>query len=277
MAVAETGQWVGYLSGGCIEHAVAAEAVAAIAAGRSRRVRYGRGSPYLDIILPCGSAIDLVFDVGITLDTLVDIDARLANRLPAAMTIPIPAAGDGQAASFSRLYLPRRRLMILGTGPVAVQLARVGQAGGFDVALHSPDDLTLEAGRASGVASRPLRMPNPSGIAADSRTAIAFVFHDHGREAELLPAALRTEAFYIGALGSRETQRQRLETLKRQGFGESQLERLRGPAGLLPRARSAFDIALSFLAEIVLAERHAELLARSAPAERRPMAPAAAE
>ena len=167
MAVAETGQWVGYLSGGCIEHAVAAEAVAAIAAGRSRRVRYGRGSPYLDIILPCGSAIDLVFDVGISLDTLVDIDARLANRLPAAMTIPMTAAGDGQAASFSRLYLPRRRLMILGTGPVAVQLARVGQAGGFDVALHSPDDLTLEAGRASGVASRFLRMPNPSGIAAD--------------------------------------------------------------------------------------------------------------
>ncbi|HWK15230.1 MAG TPA: XdhC family protein [Rhizobiaceae bacterium] len=64
MAVAETGEWVGYLSGGCIERAIAAEACAAIWSGAPRRVRYGRGSPYMDIRLPCGGAIELVIDVG---------------------------------------------------------------------------------------------------------------------------------------------------------------------------------------------------------------------
>src|SRR5690606_24935613 len=88
MAVVETGQWVGYLSGGCIERAVAAEAVAAIEEGRPRRVRYGRGSRYMDIQLPCGGAIELVIDVGVNAAELQRIDTLLRARLNAALEIP---------------------------------------------------------------------------------------------------------------------------------------------------------------------------------------------
>lgn len=177
----------------------------------------------------------------------------------------VASHNPGEATSICRLYLPRRRLLVLGVGPVAIQLMRLGQAGGFEVVLQSPDDHTLAAARLSHVETHAL--PSTAGLVgrvADSRTAIAFVFHDHDREAELLPAALQTKAFYIGALGSHETQRRRLEALRKQGFGSSQLARLHGPAGLLPHARSAFDIALSIVAEIAQAEPRAELLARPA-------------
>ena len=149
MAVAEGGAWVGYLSGGCIERAVAEEAVDAIRSGRSRRVRYGRGSRYIDISLPCGSAIELVFDVDVPLARLKAIDGRLRHRQAAVMEVPVagPAVegSTGPAAFLRRTYLPRRRLVIFGLGPVAVQLTRVAAAAGLEVALHTPDDATAAA------------------------------------------------------------------------------------------------------------------------------------
>ena len=58
MAVSESGEWAGYISGGCLEAAIALEAQAAIKAGKPRLLRYGKGSPYFDIQLPCGSGLD---------------------------------------------------------------------------------------------------------------------------------------------------------------------------------------------------------------------------
>src|SRR5690349_14277087 len=61
MGVAEDGRFAGSFSGGCIEAAVVAEAMEAIRDGRPRQVRYGAGSPYIDIRLPCGGGVDLLF------------------------------------------------------------------------------------------------------------------------------------------------------------------------------------------------------------------------
>lgn len=259
MAVAESGAWVGYLSGGCIERAVAEEAVDAIRAGRSRRVRYGRGSRYIDISLPCGSAIELVFDVAVPLARLEAVDGRLKHRQPAAMDVPVAGpqveGASGPSVILRRTYLPRRRLVIFGLGPVAVQLVKVAAACGLEVVLHTPDDATAAAaGTSTG-----------SGAAAeavlrgmDARSAIVFAFHDHDREERLLPAALATDAFYIGAMGSRATQAKRLDTLCRKGFDEAQLRRIHGPAGLLDHARSASDLAVSIVAQVVAAAREGE-------------------
>jgi xanthine/CO dehydrogenase XdhC/CoxF family maturation factor len=62
MAVSETGEYVGYLSGGCLERSVTTEALTAISEGRNRLVSYGKGSPYLDLQLPCGSTLDIYID-----------------------------------------------------------------------------------------------------------------------------------------------------------------------------------------------------------------------
>ena len=84
------------------------------------------------------------------------------------------------------------------------------------------------------------------------------MFHDHDWERALLPAALATDAFYIGAIGSRATQRTRLRQLAEMGFNPVQLKRIHGPAGLFASAKNATDIALSILAEIAQVEQSLE-------------------
>lgn len=266
MAVSETGAWVGYLSGGCIERAIAAEAGDAIASGCSRRVRYGRGSRYIDISLPCGSAIELIFDVRVPLARLDAIDARLEQRQPAVLQVPVAGPqidGGKEELFFTRCYLPRRRLVVLGLGPVPVHLARVAIAAGFEVVVRTPDELTADAARLAGAAIGLSGEGDLEDI--DDRSAVVFAFHDHDREERLLPAVLATDAFYIGAMGSRATQVQRLEKLREKGFGRMDLERIQGPAGLLPHARSASDLALSILAQVVEAARGEEAALISFP------------
>jgi len=251
MVVSETGKWVGYLSGGCIERAVVAEAIEAIREGKNRTVRYGRGSKYLDIQLPCGSAIELVFEVDRRLAELSNIDALLRNRQPASITIAV-SHNDANHDDFERCcYLPRRRLLIAGFGPSAVQLARLARVSGFGVQLYSPDKPTLQAAEShdvevTGVISPTVIPP----LRADTRTAFVSMFHDHNWELSFLPEILKTEAFYIGALGSRATHRQRLVQLSQLGIDEMQLRRIHGPAGLYAGGKSASDVALSILAEI---------------------------
>jgi xanthine dehydrogenase accessory factor len=77
------------------------------------------------------------------------------------------------------------------------------------------------------------------------------MFHDHEWEMELLPAALHTEAFYIGAMGSRATHRARVRQLEEKGIARASIDRIHGPAGLFSGSKSAGDIALSILAELV--------------------------
>jgi xanthine dehydrogenase accessory factor len=252
MAVGEDGDWVGYLSGGCIERAVISEALAAIEEGHNRRIRYGKGSPYLDISLPCGSAIELYFDVKLSEQDLRPVADAVADRAEAGFSFLAEDCETSANNTYSMTYLPRRRLVVLGTGPVAVLLCRLAAASSFEVALYSNDEPTLGYAAATGAATHPLktarRVPD---IDIDSRTAIAFLFHDHDWEEELLPAVLGSDAFYIGAIGSRRTHGKRVEMLRQRGISPIDIERIHGPAGLFAGSKSAPDIALSILAEVV--------------------------
>lgn len=257
MAVSETGNWVGYLSGGCLERAVVAEAIAAIENNENRRVRYGKGSRYIDVQLPCGSAIELVFDVHLSAKTLIAVQARLDARLPASLIIPAEL-GSETTVAITRSYQPRRKLIVAGVGPAAVHLARLGHLSRFQAILHSPDAATLDSAKANGLATASIdsihAIPE---FDADAQSAIVFMFHDHEWEKRLIPAALNSRAFYIGALGSRRTHRLRLEMLAGLGIDSIQMQRVRGPAGIFSGAKSAPDVALSILAEIVQFERAA--------------------
>ena len=258
MAVSETGDWVGYLSGGCIERAVVSEALDALHENQNRRVRYGKGSRYIDIALPCGSAIELFFDVTQEPRMLGQIDAALTQRREAAMTFTAIGADEVSAVDIVQNFRPRRRLIVAGVGPSAVQVCRVAIVSGFEVELMSGDAATCEYAEQAGCSVLAVLNPRkPPPITADRHTAIIFMFHDHDLEQAMLPAALATNAFYIGAMGSRATHAQRLETMRAQGIPEAALARIRGPAGLFAGSKSANDIALSILAEIVKCEREA--------------------
>jgi xanthine dehydrogenase accessory factor len=82
MGVSADGSFAGSFSGGCIEAAVVAEAQEAILAGRSRQVRYGAGSPYIDIKLPCGGGVDLLFQPDPDLEAIRHAVALLEAREP---------------------------------------------------------------------------------------------------------------------------------------------------------------------------------------------------
>ncbi|MER9955245.1 XdhC family protein [Mesorhizobium australicum] len=278
MAVCETGEWTGYLSGGCIERAVVAEALDAIELGENRLVRYGRGSKYLDIQLPCGSAIELMFDVTASPLELETIDSRLRDRSAAIMRVPFVRGTGTEARTFKRTYLPRIRLIVAGVGPAAIQLCKFARLSGYEVILYSPDQPTcgelLRTEPAMQVV--PLTTPNrtPS-IDVDCYTAVALLFHDHEWETQLLPLFLASEAFYIGAMGSRRTHERRSERLVRLGTNPMQLDRISAPAGLFSGGKSASVIAGSVLAEIMhvqqLAQCHADATTTGSHAESGPI------
>lgn len=251
MAVSESAEWVGYLSGGCIERAVVAEALSALEEGQNRRVRYGRGSKYFDIQLPCGSAIELVFDVHISESELAAISADINCRRVASLSIPGNIAGFATQIMV-RKYYPMRRLIVAGVGPSTLQLMKIAGFSGFETALYSPDSATRNEAALGGLLALSIvSTTDLPDFHADENSAIVFMFHDHEWERKLLPAALETDAFYIGALGSRRTHSQRMEALEQLGVDPVQLARIHGPAGLFSGAKSAPEVAMSILAEIM--------------------------
>lgn len=247
MAVSESGEWVGYLSGGCIERAIVAEAMDAISAEENRVVRYGRGSKYIDIRLPCGSAIDIYFDVNISMDKLSDINEAYINRRMTSMIV-----GDPFGICLRRIYVPRLRLVVAGTGPAAAHLLRLARISCIECILLSPDASTRAECEREGVKTQALYSPNERTVLeADSRTAVVLMFHDHDWEDPLLAAALETEAFYLGALGSRRTHAERRSRMLERGIESAKLDRIHGPAGLFHGAKSAHAMAISIIAEIL--------------------------
>ncbi|THF49359.1 XdhC family protein [Allorhizobium terrae] len=252
MVVSEDGSFIGYLSGGCIERAIVAEALGALTSGQNRLVRYGEGSEYFDIQLPCGSGIDLYFDVSQPTETLISIDRGLQQRCPQIMTLHLPAFRSDIASVFTVHYRPRRQLIIAGSGPSAVQLARLAIISEFDVQLLSPDAMTREHAKSLGVEVIALVSTTKTyALAADARTAVVFMFHDHLWEDAFMPSALASPAYYIGAIGNEAAHVRRREALLKSGFSQENIERIHGPAGLFRGSKSARDIAISVLADIV--------------------------
>jgi xanthine dehydrogenase accessory factor len=232
LAVLPDGTTRGSLADGCLERALATEAMAA--GGGARVLRYGEGSPFLDIRLPCGSGIEVMVDPAPDPAALAQVTARLTAREPAGL-----AVGATPQGPFTRRYLPRLRLVVLGSGPEVAALVRLARAQGVDVVLAAPHgepgDVTLSLGRAPD-------------IAVDPWTAIAVLFHDHEWERALLPWALASPAFLVGAQGGRGAREARAAWLAPEACA-----RLRSPIGLFPGARTPSVLALSILAETVAA------------------------
>ncbi len=247
MAVEADGSWVGYISGGCLESAVALEALDAMKAGESRVVRYGRGSRYIDIVLPCGSGIDVHVDIAPDAKALARTAAELDARRAAALTLTLP---DG--ARFERRYAPRLKIVAAGRGPAVAALLDMAAAMGLETSVLSPDEPVVALARGRWGSARLLAGPeDEADLGGDAYSAVVLLFHDHHWETALLASAVKTECFYIGAMGSRATHAQRLVRLAEHGLSDPEMARVRGPIGLFAHARRPGDLALSVLAEIV--------------------------
>ncbi len=275
MAVAEDGSYAGYLSGGCLEQAVALEAQAAISAGANRLVRYGKGSPYFDIRLPCGSGMDLYFDQVLgdehvagmlahragrqTFALRTDLDSGASEVVEIAGSVP-PSRREGQV--FDRVYAPPIRLALIGNGPALTGIATLAHATGLDLTIWSTDEVTrsqLAAGNQAASSSDDDLSAAISSL--DHASAAVVVFHDHEAEPRILRKLLETPCFYLGVLGNHAVHRARLDALRALGIGEEALARLHAPVGSIPNAKSKATFAFGVLAEMLADAKARNLIA----------------
>jgi xanthine dehydrogenase accessory factor len=274
------GRAIGCLSGGCVEADLALHAERVLVHGRHQTLVYGQGGP-LDIRLICGSSIEVLLerlmpDDGAVEDLLrftgerrpalwlTDGDQRVClpegalDQAPARLRGALSLAQVGDAvcgharapfAAFRR-FAPRRRLVAVGSDPIALAVVKLGAEVGFETILVRP----------RGPETCPL--PNIQYVRSDVRealrachpdrwTAIAVLTHDLEQEHVALKAALVTDAGYVGALGSRRRVPERNARLAASGLGEAALNRVHAPIGLPISGRSPWEIAVSVIAEIV--------------------------
>lgn len=262
MAVLADGRHVGHVSGGCVEPAIAAEVAKVIAGGKDAVIRFGKGSRYLDIRFPCGGGVDLLVHVSRSADLVTEALARIENREafsiafdPAHSTATIANASDHPTdwhdGLFVRRYLPRTKLLLVGRGPDVAVMARVAAAAELDLSLATPDEDTAFAIADLDVPVEHLKTPGqPWDLPIDRWTATVLLFHEHEWEHAILARAAAADGFYVGALGSVKTHRERCERLAAMGVPAEHIARIRGPIGLIDRAREPGMLALSVLAEI---------------------------
>ena len=269
MGVSENGRFAGSLSGGCIENAVVAEARAAIQEGKSRMVRFGAGSPYLDIKLPCGGGLDLHFQPLQDPDLVQASCAAISDRKPFAIEIDPEGArfvAGWQPSSFDLAkqsgvfgHWPRSRLLIVGHGAGVEALASLAQSMDCEVSVLTPDERIESALRSKSIpAERLVRTTDTALLSSDPWTAIVFLFHDHDWEIALMKRALALPHFYIGAMGGRKAHAARCDTLAAMGVEQGKIATIHAPIGLFHSSRDPQTLALSALGEIIVKYQRAQ-------------------
>jgi xanthine dehydrogenase accessory factor len=153
---------------------------------------------------------------------------------------------------FLRVYNPPVSVVIVGAVHIAQALAPMARLAGFDALVVDPRRAFATEDRFAGI---PLLAEWPdealARVGIGRRTALVTMTHDPKIDDPALAEALRSDAFYVGALGSRKTQAARRERLVAMGFGDADLARIHGPVGLPIGAVSPGEIAVSILSQIV--------------------------
>ncbi|KDC82760.1 XdhC family protein [Bordetella bronchiseptica] len=266
LAVRDDGQVVGSVSGGCIEDDLIARARADTLPERAERLTYGvTRDEATRFGLPCGGTLRLVAEPLAQRDAWLDevlqaiAEHRLVRRTidlhtgAAALEAAAPAEGpDFDGRMFRAVYGPHWRLLIIGANQTAQVLADIAATLDFQVIVCDPREEFHAAWHAPH-ATLVTTMPDDTvlEIGTDERTAIVALTHDPKLDDMVLLEALKSRAFYVGALGSRANQEKRRERLRLFDLGDEDIARLRGPVGLPIASRTPAEIAVAVAAELV--------------------------
>lgn len=180
--------------------------------------------------------------------------ARAALRFDRAETHEI----EGRRWLFNPCN-PPLRMFVVGAVHIAQPLAPLAAQSGFSVTVIDPRRAFATTDRFRGVTlSRDWPDEALAGQVPDARSAVITLTHDPKLDDPALAGALRSDAFYIGALGSRRTHAARCDRLRAMGFGDEDLARIHGPVGLAIGARAPAEIAVSIVAEVISVLRQGE-------------------
>ncbi len=261
MAILDDGTRIGTLSSGCIESDIAQHALKTLETGDPVSIRYGHGSPFFDIQLPCGGGLDILIVPRPNKTVLKQLEQKRSLRVPSTLEIDVTTAEMALSETsvteladgvFKAHFQPDMRFLIFGKGPEASTFSALVTSSGYPNLLLSPDVETLqEAERFGGKTVHLTQKSIPDDVKIDPRTAVILFFHDHDWEPGILADALTSDAFYIGAQGSKRARDSRLLELERLGLRPQDRARLFGPVGLIASARDARTLAVSTLAEIL--------------------------
>jgi xanthine dehydrogenase accessory factor len=269
VGVREDGTVAGSVSGGCIEDdLVARMREQALAQDAPKVVRYGvSGDEAARFGLPCGGTLELVLEplsdasqIEPLLDRLQSGERVRRELQMATGAASLSRASGADTLSFDEAQLitvhgPDWRLLLIGAGQLSQYLAQIAQALDYQVIVCDPREEYVP--ELPGV-ERLRDMPDDAVIALrpDGHTAVIALTHDPKLDDLALMEALRSPAFYVGAIGSQANQARRKERLGEHfGITPAELARLHGPVGLKNGARTPPEIAVAILAELT-AERY---------------------
>ena len=284
VAVRGDGVIAGSVSGGCIEDDLIEKVRQGALAlqGHAEIVRYGVGAEEAKRFgLPCGGTMELVLEPVTAQSRIPELLALLAagkrvrrelDLTTAEVRLGEPDGGDALLLSATRLvseHGPRWRLLLIGAGQLTQYLARMAQALDYAVVICDPREEYPDEPDLVGV-ERVRTMPDDTVLAfrPDGHTAVIALTHDPKLDDLALMEALKSPAFYIGAIGSRLNQGRRKERLAEHfGVTEAQLARLHGPVGLRIGARTPPEIAIAILAEMTATRHGVRIDAPEAPSD----------
>ena len=278
LAVSEGGDLAGSVSGGCVESEVYEAAQEILHGGEPRLLTYGISDDLaLSVGLPCGGEIDVWVDEpdpallerlaevvrddgrAVVLTDLADGSQRLVLDGDDPRADELIRSGHSRVVEvegrrvFADVFGPPPRLLVYGAIDTAEALSAAANAIGWHTIVADARGRFATRDRIPSADELIVAWPEEAlaQVGPDHATAIVVLTHDDKFDLPLLRAALATDAFYIGALGSRRNQERRRERLLDAGVDEEALERVRGPAGLDIGAQTPAETALSILAEIL--------------------------
>lgn len=280
LAVSGDGAIQGSVSGGCVEGAVVAEALDAIGDGRPRLLTFGVSDDEAFAVgLACGGTIRvLVEPVGGSLpETLLAelVAARAARRAVAYVVDPATGAGrlagpedaalkarfrsdvsGMEGTEFVAVHNPPLRLVVVGAVHIAQPLVQIARLAGYDPFVIDPREAFGSEARFPGQAiSHDWPDEAMAAHGLDARTAVVTLTHDPKIDDPAIGAALGSEVFYLGCLGSTRTHAKRVARLAEAGYGADEIARIHAPVGLDIGAATPAEIAVSVMAEITQALR----------------------
>lgn len=277
LVVRGDGHMEGSVSGGCVEGAVIVEALEMLEGGATdaKLMEFGVSQDEAFAVgLACGGRIKvLVEPVGAALpeDILVELVAKREARVPVAYVVDLDSPTrrldnlgahhnrfrldrsgvEDDGRTFVAVYNPPLRMFVVGGVHIAQSLIPMAQACGYDVALIDPRPAFASEARFAGVRiidewpDEALQAEGP-----DARTAIITLTHDPKLDDPAIAAALGSDVFYLGCLGSKRTHAKRVERLSDAGFDAEAIARIHGPVGLDIGGRSPAEIAVSVMAQV---------------------------
>ncbi len=274
LAMCDDGRMVGSVSGGCIED----DLIARLRENGLTRllpelVRYGVSAEQAHRFgLPCGGTLELLIEplsaasgIGDLLQALGRHELVARRLCLADGAVTLAPAVPGQQLQLTpealcSVHGPRWRLLIIGAGQLSRFVAQIALSMDYQVIVCEPREEYRAAWHLDGVRLSS-EMPDDAVLALriDSRCAVLALTHDPRLDDLALIEALKSEAFYVGALGSRANNARRRERLALFDLGAEQLARLHGPVGLYIGSKTPAEIAVSILAEMTAVKNEVAL------------------